>query len=85
MLMDDEDVRIVDLLDDEDNDPDLTVIDYCTVKPDPNYRHDRTARRFRNLAPEGTALDWYVKFGTIWHQQNYHQRSARPLTSLLKR
>jgi hypothetical protein len=72
MLMDDEDVRIVDLLDDEDNDPDLTVIDYCTVKPDPNYRHDRTARRFRNLAPEGTALD-------------YHQRSARPLTSLLKR
>jgi hypothetical protein len=69
MLMADEDVRIVDLLDDEDNDPDLTVIDYRTVKPDPNYHHDRTARRFRNLAPEGTALDRYVKFGTIWHQQ----------------
>jgi hypothetical protein len=71
MLMDDEDVRIVDLLGDEDNDPDLNVIDYRTVKPDPNYRHNRTARRFRNLAPKGTALDRYAEFGTIWHQQNY--------------
>jgi hypothetical protein len=71
MLMDDEDVRVVDLLDDEDNHPDLTVIDYRTVKPDPNYRHDRTARRFCNLAPEGTALDRYVEFGMIWQQQNY--------------
>ena len=71
MLMDNEDVRIVDLLDYEDNDPDMTVIDYRTVKPDPNYCHDCTARRFRNLAPEATALDRYVKFGTIWHQQNY--------------
>jgi hypothetical protein len=72
MLMDDEDVRIVDLLDDEDNNPHLTVIDYHTsVKPDPNYSHDRTARRFRNLALKGTALNRYVKFGTIWHQQNY--------------
>jgi hypothetical protein len=44
--MDDEDVRIVDLLDDEDNSPDLTVIDYRTVKPDPKFRHDRTARGF---------------------------------------
>ena len=71
MLMDEDDVRIVDLLDDDDNNPHLTVIDYHTVKPDPNYSHDRTARHFRNLAPEGTALDQYVKFGTIWHQQNY--------------
>lgn len=71
MLMDEDDVRIVDLLDDDDNNPHLTVIDYRTVKPDPNYSHDRTARRFRHLAPEGTALDRYVEFGTIWHQQNY--------------
>jgi hypothetical protein len=40
MLMDDKDVKIVDLLDDEDKDPHLTVIDYRTVKPDPNYSHD---------------------------------------------
>ena len=71
MLMDEEDVKIVDLLDDEDNNPHLTVIDYHTVKPDPNYSHDRTARCFCNLAPEGTALDRYVEFGMIWHQQNY--------------
>jgi hypothetical protein len=50
----------------EDNDPDLTVINYHTVKPDPNYRHDCMARRFRNLAPKRTALDRYVEFGTIW-------------------
>ena len=49
----------------------MTVIDYHTVKPDPNYSHDRTARRFRHLAPEGTALDRYVEFERIWHQQNY--------------
>ena len=70
MLMDEEDVRIVDLLDDEDDDPELTVIDYRTVKPTPFYSHDRTARRFRHLSPERTALNRYVEFGTIWHQQN---------------
>jgi hypothetical protein len=63
MLMDDED--------NEDNDPHLTVIDYRTVKPDPNYSHHCTARRFHNLAPEGTALDRYVEFRTIWHHQSY--------------